>query len=113
VKFFDLVLMACAIFFTGAAVAAGVSTPLKLTVYPALVVTFSPATAKVPCDTPAGTVIATVMTKGGNGNPITPVLSGTTNFVLQGANHLVVAPAGIATADCSGKSEMVHVTAMQ
>jgi hypothetical protein len=50
--------------------------------------------------------------KGGNGNPITPVLSGTTNFALQGAN-LVVARAGIAAADCSGKSEMVHVTAMQ
>jgi hypothetical protein len=111
-KFFDLVLFTCAAFFTGAAVAAGVSAPLKLTVYPALVVTFSPATAKVPCDTPPGTVIATVMTKGGNGKPITPVLSGTTNFALQGAN-LVVAPAGIAAADCSGKSEMVHVTAMQ
>ena len=107
-KFFDLVLLACAAFFT----AASVSMPLKLTVYPALVVTFSPAAAKVPCDTPAGTVIATVMTKGGNGNPITPVLSGTTNFALQGAN-LVVAPAGTAAADCSGKSEMVHVAAMQ
>jgi hypothetical protein len=112
VKFFDLVLVACAALFTGAAVAAGVSTPLKLTVYPALVVTFSPAAAKVPCDTPPGTVIATVMAKGGNGNPITHLLSGTTNFALQGAN-LVVAPAGIAAADCSGKSEMVHVTAMQ
>jgi hypothetical protein len=83
-----------------------------VTVYPALVVSFSPASAKVRCDTPAGTVIATVMTKGGNGNPITPVLSGTTNFALRGAN-VVVAQAGIAAADCSGKSEMVHVTAMQ
>jgi hypothetical protein len=111
-KFFDLILLACAVFFTGAAFAASIGTPLKVTVYPALVVTFSPATAKVPCDTPPGTVVATVMTKGGNGKPITPVLSGTTNFALQGAN-LVVAPAGIAAADCSGKSEMVHVTAMQ
>ena len=111
-KFFDLILLACAVFFTGAAFTAGIGTPLKVTVYPALVVTFSPATAKVPCDTPPGTVVATVMTKGGNGKPITPVLSGTTNFALQGAN-LVVAPAGIAAADCSGKSEMVHVTAMQ
>ncbi len=111
-KFFDLVLLACAVFFTGAAFTASIGAPLKVTVYPALVVTFSPATAKVPCDTPPGTVVATVMTKGGNGNPITPVLSGTTNFAVQGAN-LVVAPAGIAAADCSGKSEMVHVTAMQ
>ena len=111
-KFFDLVLLACAAFFTAAGVAADVSVPLKLTVYPALVVTFSPATAKVPCDTPAGTVIATVTTQGGNGQPITPVLSGTTNFALQGAT-LVVAQAGIAAADCGGKSEMVHVTAMQ
>jgi hypothetical protein len=111
-KFFDLILLACAALFTGAASAASVSTPLSLRIYPALVVTFSPTTAKVPCDTPSGTVIATVMTKGGNGNPITPVLSGTTNFALQGAN-LVVAQAGIAVADCNGKSEMVHVTAMQ
>jgi len=111
-KFFDLILLACAVFFTGAAFAASIGTPLKVTVYPALVVTFSPATAKVPCDTPPGTVVATVMTKGGNGKPITLVLSGTTNFALQGAN-LVVARAGIAAADCSGKSEMVHVTAMQ
>ena len=107
-KFFDLVLLACAAFFT----AASVSMPLKLTVYPALVVTFSPAAAKVPCDTPPGTVVATVMTKGGNGKPITPVLSGTTNFALQGS-RLVVAPAGIAAAACNGKSEMATVTAMQ
>jgi hypothetical protein len=90
-----------------------VSTPFKVTIVrPPLDVTFSPASAKVPCDTKPGTVIATVKTTGGNGNPVKPILSGSTNFVLQGMN-VIVAPAGIAAADCPGKSEMVHVAATQ
>jgi hypothetical protein len=95
-----------------AALAGSVSTPFKVTIVRPIDVTFSPATARVPCDTKPGTVIAAVKTTGGNGNPITLVLSGSTNFVLQGMN-VVVAPAGIAAADCAGKSEMVHVAATQ
>jgi hypothetical protein len=98
---------------TAAALAGSVSTPFKVTIVrPPLAVTFSPASAKVPCDTKPGTVIATVKATGGNGNPVKPVLSGSTNFVLQGMN-VVVAPAGVAAGDCPGKSEMVHVDATQ
>jgi hypothetical protein len=42
-RFFDLVLLLCAGFFIGAAVAASVSTPLKLTACPALVLVVAPA----------------------------------------------------------------------
>jgi hypothetical protein len=74
-----------------------VSVPFHIEIVPAapLTVAFTPAAATVPCDTKAGTVIATVTTAGGNGKPITPVLSGSTNFALRGS-QVVVAPAGIA-----------------
>ena len=92
-----------------------VSVPFHIEIVPApppLTVAFTPAAVTVPCDAKAGAVIATFTTTGGNGKPITPVLSGTTNFALQGS-RVVVAPAGIASSACGGKSEMVTVTAMQ
>jgi hypothetical protein len=92
----------------------GVSVPFHIEIVPAapLTVAFTPAAVTVPCDTKAGAVIATFTTAGGNGKPITPVLSGSTNFALRGS-LVVVAQAGIAAAACGGKSEMVTVTAMQ
>jgi hypothetical protein len=92
---------------------ASVSVPFQVKIVPAppLVVSFSPTTVKVACDVPAGTVVATVSTEGGNGKPITPVLSGTTDFVLSGWN-VVVAHAGIG-AWCTGHTEMIHVAAVQ
>jgi hypothetical protein len=89
-----------------------VSVPFQVKIVPVpLIVKFSPTTVKVPCDVPAGTVVATVSTEGGNGKPITPVLSGTTDFVLSGWN-VVVAHAGIG-AWCAGHAEMIHVAALQ
>jgi hypothetical protein len=105
-----LVVLSCA---PEPALAADVSVPFHIEIVPPpLTVAFTPAAVTVPCDTKAGTVIATVTTAGGNGKPITPVLSGSTNFALRGS-QVVVAPAGIAAPACSGKSEMVTVTAMQ
>ena len=92
-----------------------VSVPFQIEIVrapPPLTVAFTPAPVTVPCDAKAGAVIATVTTAGGNSKQITPVLSGSTNFALQGS-LVVVAPAGIAAAACGCKSEMVTVTAMQ
>jgi hypothetical protein len=90
-----------------------VSQSFTITIYPALVIVFTPAAPSIGCTTPAGTVVSTLSVTGGDGNPVSYSITGgdTTDFVLSGTS-IVVASGGITSPDC-GKSESVTVTATQ
>jgi hypothetical protein len=80
---------------------------------PPLALMLNPSTASEACAVPAGTVVSTLSTTGGDGNAVTYSLTGgdTTDFAVSGSN-IVVGSSGIAAADC-GKTETVAVSASQ
>jgi hypothetical protein len=114
-KFLRLaVLLGAALFGIGEAGAAGgsASGTLTITIQAPLAVAFAPTAPSVPCNAPAGTIVAAVSTSGGNGNAPTLAMTGdTADFALAGSN-IVVGPAGIAAASC-GTTRMTTVTATQ
>jgi hypothetical protein len=103
-------------FFAAAIVAAKsyaaqtASAALSVTVAMPLTVTLAPAKATVPCNAAPGTLIAAIITTGGNGGPIT-FLSDATDFLVAGAK-VVVGPGGLA-ARCAGITENVGISATQ
>jgi len=86
------------------------SAALSVAVMPALTVTTAPAAAKIPCNMPPGTLVAKIITTGGNGGPIS-FLSDATDFPVAGST-VVVRPGGLA-AGCAGKTENVKISATQ
>ena len=110
-----LAVIAALAFISPPVAAASVSATLSITVQPAsapLTISFSPLNPTEACTVAAGTVVSTVSTSGGDGNPVTLSMTGdTTDFVLSGSN-VVVGPNGITLADC-GMTETVTVTATQ
>jgi hypothetical protein len=106
-----LTLVACC---AGNANAASVSQTLSIVIQSSLVMTFTPAAPTIPCNAAAGTVVASFVLSGGDGNtvPTSPTLAGdTTDFAISGTN-IVVGPSGIAAANC-GRTVSVTVTATQ
>jgi hypothetical protein len=95
------------------AVAAQTSAALSVTVATPLTVTLAPATATVVCNAAPGTVIAKIITTGGNGGAIS-FLSDATDFVAAGSN-VAVGAGGIAGCPPPGgsKTEIVKISATQ
>jgi hypothetical protein len=80
---------------------------------PPLSVSLSPASASVLCNAAPGTKVSTASTSGGNGNPVTYLISAgdTGDFAMSGAD-VVVGPNGVAAANCS-TNQIVSVSATQ
>jgi hypothetical protein len=76
-----------------------------------LTMAFSPANPSVPCGLSPGATVTKVTTAGGDGNPVTLAVTGSSDFVFQGLN-LVVGPNGISQSDC-GQTVSVTITATQ
>ena len=101
-----------------------VSKSFTIKIYSPLAIVLTPVAPSIPCNSPAGAVVAIVTTTGGDGNPVTLTLSGdTTDFGLQGTPpilapaNLVVAAGGTIPTDCSidpgSIMDSVTVTATQ
>jgi hypothetical protein len=88
-----------------------VTTSLQITIQAPFALVFTPPAPTLPCTAAAGTVVSALSTTGGDGNPVTYSLTGSSDFVVSGAN-IIVAPAGLASADC-GRVISVTVTANQ
>ena len=96
----------------GSAHAGSASAVLSITVQAPLAVVLAPASTTESCSAAPGTVVSAASVTGGDGNAVTWSMSGdTTDFALSGTN-IVVASAGITSADC-GKVNNVTVTATQ
>jgi len=69
--------------------------------------------ASVPCDAPAGTVVARILMSGGDGKPISYAITGgdSADFRLRGST-IVVGTNGISPANC-GTNQKLTVTATQ
>ena len=93
--------------------ASTVSQTLSIVVQGSFVLVVNPSSVTLACAAAPGTVVASMTTSGGDGNAITFTLTGnnTTDFVISGKN-VVVAPAGIAPANC-GKTFADTLTASQ
>jgi hypothetical protein len=95
--------------------AGGVNGTLSITVSPsALVLILNPSSIVEACSVPAGTIISTSSTLGGDGNAITYSMTGnTTDFVINSSTGVItVAARGILAPDCN-KSYTNVVTATQ
>jgi len=70
--------------------------------------------ASVACNAPPGTVVARILTTGGDGKPISYTISGSVSqyFRIRPSGIIVVGPNGIAASAC-GKTNDVTVTATQ
>jgi hypothetical protein len=110
-------LLALALALVSALLAPGIANPaqtasaaLSVTVAMPLKVSVAPATATVVCNAAPGTVVAKIITTGGNGGPIS-LLSDATDFVVAGSN-VAVGAGGIAAASCK-TTENVGISATQ
>jgi hypothetical protein len=98
------------------ALGANTSATLTITVYSPLGVSFSPSSPSISCSSPAGTVVTTITSTGGDSNSIGITLTGdTSDFALSAASlpaNVIVGQNGIAASSC-GKTDSVTITATQ
>ena len=87
--------------FAGPAFAGSVTFDIPITIQAPAKIVFNPAAPIVKCDAPPAWVVSSMSLTGGDGNPATYKAIGgdTTDFGVDGSN-VVVAPSGIAPANC-------------
>jgi len=83
------------------AFAGSVTFDIPITIQAAAKIVFSPPNPMVACDAPPAWIVSSMSLTGGDGNPATYKAIGgdTTDFGVDGSN-VVVAPSGIAPANC-------------
>ena len=89
-------------------IANATSVAVQIKIGPGISITFSPTSPVVSCNAVPGTVVTTMTITGSTSGP---TISGSTDFALSSdKTSIVVAPVGIAAADC-GTTQTVTITA--